>query len=55
VRAHVPDLDEAQITERASNQQHFLSITYTINAQSREQVVALANALQASKDVIMLI
>ena len=55
VRAHVPDLDDSQISERASNQQHFLSITYTINAQSREQVIALANALQASKDVIMLI
>jgi putative lipoic acid-binding regulatory protein len=55
VREHVPDLDETQVTERASNQQHFLSITYTINAQSREQVIALANALQASKDVIMLI
>jgi putative lipoic acid-binding regulatory protein len=55
VRQHVPDLNESQITERASNQQHFLSITYTINAQSREQIVALATALQASKDVIMLI
>ena len=55
VRAHVPDLDPSQVTERASNQAHFLSITYTINAQSREQIVALATALQASKDVIMLI
>jgi putative lipoic acid-binding regulatory protein len=55
VRAHVPDLDESQVTERASNQAHFLSITYTINARSREQIVALATALQANKDVIMLI
>ena len=55
VREHVPDLEESQISERASKEQHFISITYTINAQSREQVVALANALQASKDVIMLI
>lgn len=55
VRAHVPDLDDSQISERESNQQHFLSITYTINATSREQVVELAQALQASKDVIMLI
>jgi putative lipoic acid-binding regulatory protein len=55
VREHVPDLTDEQISERASNQQHFLAITYTINAQSKEQVVALANALQASKDVIMLI
>ena len=55
VRAHVPDLTPDQITERASTQQHFLAITYTINAQSKEQVVALAHALQACKDVIMLI
>ena len=55
VREHVPDLDESQVTERTSNQQHFISITYNIIAQSREQVVALANALQASKEVIMLI
>ena len=55
VRAHVPDLDESQVSERESNQKHFISITYTINAQSREQVIALANALQAAKDVIMLI
>jgi len=55
VKQHVPDLDPSQITERASKEQHFISITYTINAKSREQIVALATALQASKDVIMLI
>ncbi len=55
VRAHVPDLEESQITERESTQQHFISITYTITARSREQVVELAKALSASKDVIMLI
>ena len=26
VRAHVPDLEESQITERESNQQHFLEL-----------------------------
>jgi putative lipoic acid-binding regulatory protein len=55
VRQHAPDLTDDQIKERESNQQHFLSITYTITAQSREQVVALANALQAAKGVLMLI
>jgi len=55
VREHVPDLTDEQITERASTQQHFIAITYTINAQSKEQVIALANALKANKDVIMLI
>jgi len=55
VRQHAPDLTEEQIKERESNQHHFLSITYTINAQSKEQVVGLATALQAAKGVIMLI
>jgi putative lipoic acid-binding regulatory protein len=55
VREHVPDLDESRITERESKEAHFLAITYTIHARSREQIVALATALQASKDVIMLI
>ena len=44
VRAHVPDLEESQITKRESTQQHFISITYTITARSREQVVELAKA-----------
>ena len=55
VRTHVPDLTPDQVSERDSNQQHFFAITYTINAQSREQIVALANALQALKGVLMLI
>jgi hypothetical protein len=55
VRTHAPDLSDDQISERESTQQHFIAITYTINAQSKEQVVALANALQAVKGVMMLI
>ena len=55
VRLFAPDLTDDQIKERESKEQHFLSITYTINAQSKEQVVGLANALQAAKGVIMLI
>jgi putative lipoic acid-binding regulatory protein len=55
VRAHAPDLRDDQISERESKEQHFIAITYTINAQSREQVVALANALQTVKGVMMLI
>lgn len=55
VRTHAPDLRDDQISERESHHQHFFAITYTINAQSREQIVALANALQAVKGVMMLI
>jgi uncharacterized protein len=55
VRTHAPDLADDQISERESNQQHFIAITYTINATSKEQVVALANELQGLKGVLMLI
>ena len=55
VRAHAPDLTDDQISERASTQQHFIAITYTINAQSKEQIVAITQALQAVKGVMMLI
>lgn len=55
VRAHAPDLADDQISERASTQQHFIAITYTINAQSKQQIVALTQALQAVKGVMMLI
>jgi putative lipoic acid-binding regulatory protein len=55
VRAHAPDLSDDQISERESNQQHFIAITYTITARSKEQIVALANALQGVKGVLMLI
>lgn len=55
VRTHAPDLRDDQISERESNHQHFVAITYTINAQSKDQIVALATALQAVKGVMMLI
>jgi uncharacterized protein len=55
VRTHAPDLEDSQISERESNQQHFIAITYTINARSKDQIVALANALQSVKGVLMLI
>lgn len=55
VAAHAPDFDLSTATERDSSQASFVSVTYTIRATSREQVIALASALQASDDVIMLI
>lgn len=55
VRSHAPDLTADQISERESTQQHFIAITYTINATSKQQIVALANALQGLKGVMMLI
>ncbi|MCU0760356.1 MAG: DUF493 domain-containing protein [Steroidobacteraceae bacterium] len=55
VLRHVPDLEEARIGERASGQGNFVSITYTIVARSREQVVALVTELAATEGVVMVI
>jgi len=52
---HAPDLAPHRISERASGQGHFVSITYTIVARSREQVVALVNELSATAGVMMVI
>lgn len=55
VTTHVPDLDPARISERASGAGNFTAITYTIVAQSREQVTSLVTALTATEGVLMVI
>ena len=52
---HAPTLDTDQVTERLSENGNFLSISYTIVAESREQVVALATDLKACDGVLMII
>lgn len=55
VLKHVPDVEPDRINERLSSNGNFLSISYVIRAQSREQVVALATELTASDGVLMVI
>lgn len=52
---HAPSLDTDQVSERLSENGTYLSISYTIRAESREQVVALANDLKACEGVLMII
>jgi len=52
---HAPDLDPSRMTERLSENGNFISITYTIVAQSREQVTALATELSGCELVTMVI
>ena len=52
---HVPDLDPARVSERASGAGNFTAITYVIVARSREQVTALVGALAATDGVLMVI
>ena len=52
---HAPTLDADQVSERLSENGNFLSISYMIRAESREQVVALATDLKAAEGVLMII
>jgi len=52
---HAPDLDPQRMSERLSERGNFLSISYMIEARSREQVIALATELGACELVLMVI
>ena len=52
---HVHDLSADRIRERDSAEGNFVSITYVIVAQSREQVTALVQELVATEGVLMVI
>jgi len=55
VLRHAPDTDAAQVSERVSSNGNFLSISYLLNAQSRQQVEALVAELRTCEGVLMLL
>ena len=55
VLKHAPNIEPDRITERLSENGNFLSISYMIRAESREQVTALATDLATADGVIMVI
>jgi uncharacterized protein len=55
VLKHVPNVETDRISERLSENGNFLSISYMIVAESREQVEALAKDLVAAEGVLMVI
>lgn len=52
---HAPGLDADRISERLSENGNFLSITYRVLAESREQIEALVTDLKACDGVMMII
>jgi uncharacterized protein len=52
---HAPNVETDRITERLSENGNFVSISYTIVAESREQVIALARDLKAAEGVLMIL
>jgi len=55
VLRHAPQIEPERVTERLSENGNFLSISYRIRAESREQVEALATDLKACEGVLTLI
>lgn len=52
---HVPEPDRGLVSERLSGNGNFVSISYSIRATSREQVVALATELSACDEVLVVL
>jgi len=55
VLKHVPNVETDRISERLSENGNFLSISYMIRAESREQIVGLAKELTSAEGVLMVI
>ena len=55
VRAHYVDLEQERIAEQISTNGSFLSITFTVRAESRHQVDALYRDLTESDDILMVL
>jgi putative lipoic acid-binding regulatory protein len=55
VLKHVPNVETDRITERLSENGNYLSISYMIRAESREQIVALAKDLTSAEGVVMVL
>lgn len=55
VLRHAPQTEPERVSQRLSENGNFLSISYRIRAESREQVVALTSDLKSCDGVLMLI
>jgi hypothetical protein len=55
VLRHVPAIEASHVTEHLSKNGNYLSISYAIRADSREQVTALAADLSACPEVLLVI
>ncbi|MDE2050042.1 MAG: DUF493 domain-containing protein [Gammaproteobacteria bacterium] len=55
VLRHVPLIEPERVSERLSENGNFLSISYRIRAESREQIEALATDLKTCEGVLTLI
>jgi putative lipoic acid-binding regulatory protein len=55
VLRHVPALEASHVSEHLSKNGNYLSISYALRAESREQMEALATDLKACEEVLLVI
>jgi hypothetical protein len=55
VLRHVPALEASHVSEHLSKNGNYLSISYALRAESREQMQALATDLKDCEDVLLVI
>ncbi len=55
VLRHVPALEASHVTEHLSKNGNYLSISYALRAESREQMSALAADLKGCAEVLLVI
>jgi putative lipoic acid-binding regulatory protein len=55
VLRHVPALEASHVTEHLSKNGNYISISYALRAESREQMSALAAELKDCPDVLLVI
>lgn len=53
VRSHYADLDHERVSEQSSRNNSYLSLTFVVVAQSREDADALFRDLTASAEIMM--
>jgi hypothetical protein len=55
MQRHAGPIDLSSTSERVSAQNNFLAVTYTIRAQSPEQIAELFNALKQCPQVLLVL
>lgn len=55
IQSHYGELDQARIGEQLSRNGSFLSLTFNVRAESREQVDTVYRALTASDDILIVL
>ena len=55
VRSHYADLPEERVTEQPSRENSYVSLTFIVPAQSREEIDALYRELTASDDIMVVL